>query len=422
MNKTFSRAAILVLLLGGAATTLAQMQTVVADTLNGKVIDGEPARELIGHVLLTQENTRVTCDRALQYMRTGKFFLSGNVVVTDDSMTLRAPRGSYYQSERRAEAFDSVYLDDGTTKLNAGYGEYFAEPKRAFFRIHVEVVDSSSVITSDSLTYWRATHRSLATGHVRVQSPADRLTIYGGRLDHDAERLYSRMIVDPVMVQLDSASGGGFDTLQVRANVLEAFRDSTHRLIATDSVRMVRSDLAATCRYVCFYTRGDSMHLRNSPVIWYEKTQVSGDSMNVYLRKRKLQRLLVTGDAFAVSRSDSLRPERIDQLTGDSLTMHFGAEGLQRMEVEGRAISLYHLYDDSLANGLNKTSGDRIVTHFAEGKAQTITVYGGVEGQYFPENMVHAHEQDYALPGLKWRTNRPRQIPVVTGDFPTPDH
>jgi len=410
------------LVVGCAAPALAQMQTVVADTLNGKVIDGEPARELIGHVLLTQERTRVTCDRALQYMRTGKFFLEGNVVVTDDSMTLRAPRGAYYQAERRAEAFDHVHLDDRTTNLTAEYGEYFGEPRRAFFRDHVVVVDSSSVIRSDSLTYWRATRRSLATGHVRVHSPADRLTIYGGHLDHDPERLYSRMIVDPVMVQLDSASGGGFDTLQVRAISLEAYRDSTHRLIARDSVRMVRSDLAATCRYVCFYTRGDSMHLRQNPVIWYEKTQVSGDSINVYLLKRKLERLVVTGNAFAASRSDSLRPERIDQITGDTLMMRFGAAGLQRMDVEGRAISLYHLYDDTLANGLNKTSGDRIVTHFAEGKAQTITVYGGVEGQYFPENLVHSREQDYALPGLLWRTNRPRRMPVDADHSTAPDH
>jgi lipopolysaccharide export system protein LptA len=377
-------------------------------------IAGEDVRELIGHVLLTQENTHVTCDRALQYIRDGKFLLTGNVVVTEDSLTLRAPRGVYYRPERRAEGFERVQLDDGNTRLTAEYGEYFAEERRAYFHTHVIVVDSSSVVSADTLLYWRLTRRSIAEGHVVVRSPADRLTIYGGRLDHDAVRLYSRMTVSPLMVQVDSAGEGRFDTLQVRGVALESYRDSTRRLVARDSVELVRTDLAATSRYACFFTAGDSIVLRGAPVIWYRETQVAGDSINVYLKKRKLQRLLVMGNAFAVSRSDSLHPERYDQIAGDRLRMAFGTQGLSRTDVEGRAVSLYHLYDDSLANGLNRTSGDRIVMLFAEGKAETITVYGGVEGEYFPENMVRGKETEYALPGFLWRANRPCLVKGVS--------
>jgi lipopolysaccharide export system protein LptA len=396
-------------------------QEVSADTLHVRQIAGEDVRELIGHVLLTQENTRVTCDRALQYIREGKFLLTGNVVVTEDSLTLRAPRGIYYRPERRAEGFEHVQVDDGNTRLTAEYGEYFAEERRAFFHTHVLVVDSSSVVSADTVLYWRLSRRSLAQGHVVVRSPADRLTIYGGRLDHDALRLYSRMTVSPLMMQVDSAGEGRFDTLQVRGVVLESYRDSTRRLIARDSVELVRTDLAATSRYACFFTAGDSMVLRGAPVIWYRDTQVAGDSINVYLKKRKLQRLLVMGSAFAVSRSDSLHPERYDQIAGDRLRMLFGTQGLSRTDVEGRAVSLYHLYDDSLANGLNRTSGDRIVMLFAEGKAETITVYGGVEGEYFPENMVRGKETDFALPGFTWRLNTPRLVRGVSSG-PVHDH
>ena len=396
----------LTLMTPGAPSVRAQ--EVSADTLHVRQIAGEDVRELIGHVLLTQENTHVTCDRALQYIRDGKFLLTGNVVVTEDSLTLRAPRGVYYRPERRAEGFERVQLDDGNTRLTAEYGEYFAEERRAYFHTHVIVVDSSSVVSADTLLYWRLTRRSIAHGHVVVRSPADGLTIYGGRLDHDALRLFSRMTVSPLMVQVDSAGEGRFDTLQVRGVALESYRDSTRRLVARDSVELVRTDLAATSRYACFFTAGDSIVLRGAPVIWYRETQVAGDSINVYLKKRKLQRLLVMGNAFAVSRSDSLHPERYDQIAGDRLRMAFGTQGLSRTDVEGRAVSLYHLYDDSLANGLNRTSGDRIVMLFAEGKADTITVYGGVEGEYFPENMVRGKESDYALPGFTWRPNMPR--------------
>jgi len=394
--------------LAALAPGLLHAQEVSADTLHVRRIDGEDVRELIGHVLLTQEATRVRCDRALEYMRTGVFLLFGNVVVTDDTMTLRAPRGRYDRPGRIAEVFERVELTEEGTTLHAGYGKYFAGERRAFFHTGVVVVDSSSVVHADTLEYWRASRRSRARGRVAVESPADRLTILGGLLEHDPDRLYSRMTIDPLMVQLDSAAGGTFDTLQVRGRVLEAYRDSTHRLIATDSVTLVRADLAARGRYACYYTGADSIVLRGAPLLWYRETQVAGDSIDVRLERRKVRLLTVTGNALAVSAGDSLHPGRFDQLEGDRLRMLFGAEGLSRTDVEGRAVSLYHLYDDTAANGLNRTSGDRIVIRFAAGKAERIAVYGGVEGQYFPENMVRGREAEYALPGFAWRTDRPR--------------
>jgi lipopolysaccharide export system protein LptA len=400
--------------MGPAPPAAAQQQKVIilehADSLVGRVIDGENARELIGNVAILQENVRITCDRALQFIQQGKVVLTGNVVVTDDSMTLKAPRAVYYRDERRAEGFENVRLDDGRVRLRAAYGEYLIDPRRAFFHTDVIVIDSASVVAGDTLTYDRTTRRSVATGNVRVHNPSDGMTIYGGRLDHDAARLYSRMTVRPLLVQIDTAGGGRADTLQVRGRTLEAYRDSTRRLIARDSVSIVRSDLAATGQYACFYTLGDSIELRRKPVIWYRQSQVNGDSINLTLRKRKLRRLNVLGNAVAVSRSDSLFPDRRDQMTGDRITMFFEDDGLRQTDVDGRATSLYFLYDDSLANGLNKTSGDRIRMHFASGRATTITVYGGVEGQYVPENMVARREREYDLPGTAWRLDRPRPV------------
>jgi lipopolysaccharide export system protein LptA len=410
-------AAALAALVACALPLLAQEQKVIllqhADSLEGRIIDGEQARELIGHVAIAHENVRVTCDRALQYLQQGKVILTGNVIVRDDSMAMRAPRAVYYREERRAEGFEDVHLDDGHVRVRADYGEYLINTRRARFHSRVVVVDSTSVIAGDTLTYDRMTRRSVVTGNVTVQNAQDGVTLYGGRLDHDPVALFSVMTVRPMLVQIDTAGDGRADTLQVRARRLEAYRDSTRRLIARDSVEMVRTDLAARGAYACFFTTGDSIALRRAPVIWYRETQLLGDSIDIFLAKRKLRRLHVTGNAVAVSRSDSLYPGRYDQMTGDRIAMHFDQGGLRETDVDGRAISLYFLYDDSLANGLNKTSGDRIQMHFAGGKATTITVYGGVEGQYVPENMVGRREHEYDLPGTAWRDDRPMPARVA---------
>ncbi|HCV44383.1 MAG TPA: hypothetical protein DGH68_12920 [Bacteroidetes bacterium] len=397
-----------------ASVGLAQTSRVIvlenADNVEGKQVNGEDAREFIGNVRFSQENVHVSCDRALQLLKSGRVDLIGNVVVVDDSgVTMRSPRGVYYRDERRATALDSVRLSDGKVLLTAKFGEYFVDPKRAFFRRNVVVQDTSSIVTADSLTYFRVEKKSIAEGDVTIHNRSENITITGHRLDHWSERQFSRVTENPVLIQIDSSNTGKLDTLVVRSRVMEAYRDTLKLLVAIDSVEIVRADLSALCKLAKFYTASDSIVLRGTPIVWYQDTQVTGDSINVYLKKRKLDYVSVMGNAFAISPGDSNFPLRYDQITGELMRMQFADKGLQRIEVETRAISVYHLYEDSLANGLNKTSGDRIIISFDDGKVQSLRVIGGVEGQYLPENMVHGNERDNQLAGFQLYTNRPRQ-------------
>jgi hypothetical protein len=337
----------------------------------------------------------------------GTVELMGHVVVEDDSVTMTAPRGFYYRDARRAEAFGEVRLTDGTSTLESAYGEYLVDPRLAFFRTRVVAHDSSSIMNADSARYDRNRKFTEAWGRVVLYQKEDGVTISGGRFEHDAVRQYSRMTEAPVLVQRDT-TGETVDTLVVRSKVMESFRDSTRLMVAHDSVQIVRRDLAGIAGTVTFYTRGDSILMRTGPVLWYEETQVTGDSINVYMRSRALERIRVMGNAFALSESDTGFVGRYDQLSGESLVMQFVRKRLQRIEVDVRATSLYFVYEDSAANGINKTSGDRIVMEFADGKAESIHVYGGVEGQYFPEPMVKLRVDEYRLPGFLRLDARPR--------------
>lgn len=380
-----------------------------ADSLVARVVDGQSARELIGNVRFSQDRVRISCERAVQFQETGNVQLLGNVVVVDDSLTMTFPRGMYFREERRAVAYDTVHLDDRSMTLSAHFGEYLIGPRKAFFRSKVVANDKESKLIADSLTYYRDDERTIALGNVEILSYADNLTIRGGHFESFKKQEYSRMTGFPVLVKYDTtASSGRIDTLIVRSRVMEAYRgEGDKRLVATDSVEILRSDMASIAGVAIFHTQDDSILLRRSPVIWYERTQVSGDSINVYLRRNKLDRVFVFGSSLAISRSDSLFPQKFDQITGEEMILHFGENGMERMDVNTRAISVYHVYEDSLANGLNKTSGDRIVMLWEEGKLSSIKVFGGVEGAYIPENLVQGREREYAVAGFVWREDRP---------------
>jgi hypothetical protein len=385
-----------------------------ADSLLGTVIDGLDVRELKGNVLMSQENVRLRCDRALQFVLAGRVELTGNVVVEQDSMTLLAPRALYHRDERRAEGFDGITLIDGRSVLTALTGEYLVDKRVALFRQRVVVRDSASTVSGDSLIYSRDEKRSVVMGHVSVHYIPDRIVITGGHLVHAGTVGYSRMTEDPVLVQLDS-SARGRDTLVVRSMIMEAVEDSLRRFIATDSVSIVRKGLAALCGRAIFFSKGDSIRLRALPVVWYERTQVLGDSIDVYLQGRALSRVEVMGSAVAVSQSDSTYPNRYDQLSGERLRMKFANRALDRIDVENQAISIYYVYEDTAANGLNRTSGDRIVMTFEKGKIRRVRVFGGVEGQYVPEKLVWGRESEFRIPGFVWRTDRPTLTDTLGG-------
>lgn len=385
-----------------------------ANTLEGRRIGDEEVQELTGNVHFVQvsstgEEIRVWSDRALRYLKQNKVELFGNVRLVRDSVDLRAPEGVYFGDTRRSEMRNGVTLRRGSMKLTSQFGQYFSDEKKAVFLGDVVVVDSTSTTRCDVLTYYEADERSIAVGRVQVSDMEKAITIFGDSLQHFDRIKYTIVPINPRLVQIDTTSDGTVDTLVVVSKLMEAFREPTERFVATDSVLMVRTDLAARCERATFYTREDRILLERQPVVWYGQNQVTGDTMTVTLENRKLKSVLVRGRAMAISRSDSLHVHRFDQIVGRELAMMFEDQKLKRIEAVRNAISLYYLFEEGRPNGVNKTSGDRIRVEFEEGRVENITVVGGVEGQYFPENMIRRREHQYNLEGFRWIEQRPKR-------------
>lgn len=382
-----------------------------ADSLVGMEINGERARELIGHVRFRQGTTMVNCERATQYLTSNKVSFDGVVEVHDDTLRMVGQRGMYYGDTKVAEAFDRVMLEDRTTVLRAAYGKYFIKEKKAYFKTNVFVEDTTSELTADELTYFREEEKSIAIGHVKVVNAKNNITILGNHFENFKKEKYSKVTEQPKVIQIDT-SGGKSDTLLVTSVIMESYQDSLERLVATDSVKIIRSGLAAEAGVSIYLTNRDSIVLNRSPIVWYtteklEDNQVSGDSIAIKLKKRKLETVYVRGRAFAISNTDTAYPKRFNQMSGREIILHFANDKIQQIRVNTTATSLYYLFEKRKGNGMNKTTGDRVVMSFVDGKMDKINVIAGVEGQYFPEKLVKGRESEYNLQGFNWRENRP---------------
>ncbi|MGE5315764.1 MAG: OstA-like protein [Acidobacteriota bacterium] len=410
--RAFAAACVLSLLcIAPTAQAFQVVQLHHADSLVGRVLPtGEDVRELSGSVYFSQGAVRVWCDRAVQYLAKNEFELVGNVKVIRDTVTLTSRYGRYFGQTKQAYCEQGVKLETKHVTLFADRGTYYTEERRAFFERHVRVLDSASTIYCDELTYYEADRRSIAHQNVRIINAGSGITMYGGHLDHFDNTHYSKMTVDPRMVQIDTSAAGEIDTLTVRSIVMESYDDSTRRLIASDSVTIVRSALSAKGGLVRYYRSEDRIELHKKPIVWYEEHQVTGDTVTLYLERRRLDHAVVRGHAFVLSQSDSLYPSRYNQLTGRLLTLRFRQNKIESAVVERNAVSLYFLYDGRQPNGVNRTSGDYISMTFREGKPDMIRIMRGIEGTYYPEPMVVRDTQAYNLDGFVLRRDRPTRV------------
>ncbi len=395
-----------------------RIELVAANLMLGS---GKEIRKWIGKVYFIQRNAtgdkvHLWCDSATQYLVENRVELFGHVKIVRDTTTITSDFGKYYGNEKRAEVSSNVRLVRGGTVLTSLAGKYYVDEKRSIFTGKVHMVDSTSSIVCNQLTNLEQESKSVAVGNVSVVNLANAATIFGDTLVHFEKSRSSIVTSNPRLIQIDTSSSGKIDTLVVISRIMESYQDSLERFVAIDSVKMARSELSASAGRIIFYNKKDLIILQHHPIVWQTTSQITGDSIVVGLKNRRLNTVFVKGHAVAISRSDSTYHDRYNQMTGREMTMYFSNDELSRVFVNNNATSMYYLFDDNKPDGANKSSGDNITMDFLLGKIDRIKIVGGVLGQYYPEKMLARRESEYNLDGFKLYTVRPRRKALTIVD------
>lgn len=398
---------------------------------------------MIGHVVITQADIRITCDRAIQYLARNDAILIGNVVVTQDTLTIEAEKGYYYGDEKIAKCTTGVKLNDGKVVLTAINGDYFFKESRAHFANNVTLYDTVSTLKCNVLNYYKIEERAVAVGrvsisdsvntilsdslvhlrrpkityaekNVKITNSSNNAVIYGGHLEDYSMRKYTLITDNPLLIQIDTTEGGGADSLIIASTIMESYNDSTQKFIATDSVRILRGVFSSRNDYSVYYRSQEKIVTYKAkeedmfPVLWYETSQLTGDSVNIFIPDNKLDRIEVFRNGFILSRNEEFSL-RYDQISGDSLTIYFDTTGIHYTDVDGNVLSIYYMYDNNEVNGLTKSASQKAKIFFAEKKVSEVKLYISPTSEYHPENVVEGNEQTYTLPGFIVIGGRPQK-------------
>lgn len=440
MNRTIFLSLILF-----ASVLSAQQQDglvrVIGDSLVGKMINGESIREVHGNVIITQDDVTITCDKAIQYIAKNEAELIGKVVVHQDSIVIKTDAGYYYGDSKTTFSKVGVTLFDGHVNLFSKIGYYYFDDKRADFYQNVKlydsvttmwsdkltyyndedraiavgnikIVDTANVVYADSLEHFRNTRKTFAFNNVRIYDKENKLAIFGKFFEDYGDSNYSKIFGEPLLIKIDTTSSGGFDTLVVSSKLMEAFGDSTKKLVATDSVKIVRSGFASLNNFSEFYQLKDEIYTvrrendLSQPVIWNDEAQLIADTITIQTEKNKLKYMDLNSNASIISQNEKYNL-RYDQISGKQIQMFFGENGLENTDVDGNVLSIYYLYEENEPNGLLKSSSEKAKIFFNDDEIKDVKLYGSPISEYHPENLVHEKEKDFTLPTFIIIKDRP---------------
>jgi lipopolysaccharide export system protein LptA len=191
-------------------------------------------------------------------------------------------------------------------------------------------------------------------------------------------------------------------------------KDTTLRfVIGFHHVRIFSDSLQAVADSLYYSSKDSVFRLYYSPVAWGSGNyQISGDTMYVYTKNKKAQRLYVFENALAINK---MTRQFYNQLKGTTINVFFKGGEIDYIRARGNSESIYYVQDEKKAfTGVNKAHADVIDMLFSpkydsagkpNGKElNRVVLRTDAEGTMYP--IKHVNFDDMVLRGFKWQEDR----------------
>ena len=310
-------------------------------------------------------------------------FISGNVVFTKGNLTLNCQEGRQYENEGLAILYNDVSAFQDLRNLTCDTLKFFSRQDRLLSVGHSHVWDDDYDLRADTITVFTNIDSGIATGNVTLIQKGQ--IINANRIEYQKDR------------EQDGVS-----------------------YTAVGNVTIEDSSRIATCGIAKYDRKNETTTLDVEPEIKENNRQLSGTKIILNYEREKLKKLHIPKRAFAITPIRGYKKSLIDTMSvGDSLSFDDRMEGttltsffkdgiIDSLRIEGMAKTVYHIFEDSIYQGKNNSSGDTIALSFYDNDLSIINIIGGSEGKYLPDSIANDNDQPviYKANKIKYRLNR----------------
>jgi lipopolysaccharide export system protein LptA len=327
-----------------------------------------------------------------------------------------------------------IYSDSGRRTIKTHEGYFDLKNKKGILNKRSVVEDSTATFTADDMAMDDSTKLGEFRGNAvyRGKDSAKGFDLIANNIKTDRKKdillatqkpiLLIKQGKDSIFVSADTLYSARLSDLQKTRRV-PVIRDvdSTKRLSdstdKTDSstnkyfeayfnVRIFSDSLQARSDSL-FYSLQDSVfRLFTNPVVWAKENQITGDTIYLYTKNKKPERLYVFENAMALSRVDST--QYFQQVKSTTINALFEDGKINFMRAKGSAENVYYGQDEHKHFiGVNKSNSDIIDVLFDNSQPKRVSFLRNLDGTMYPMRQVN-HEE-IKIRGFKWLDNiRPK--------------
>lgn len=318
----------------------------------------------------------------------------------------------------------TTIIDTSRRIIKTKEGFFDRKNKKGMLFKRSVIDDSSYTFTADEMAFDDSTKLSEFRGNAvyRGKDTAEGFDMIANNIKTDRKKdillatekpiLLIKQGKDSIFIAADTLYSARLANL-MKTRRVPVIRDSTNALDSTKrqadstikyfeayyNVKIFSDSLQARGDSL-FYSLQDSVfRLFTNPVVWAQENQITGDTIYLYLKNKKPERLQVFENAMAISRVDST--QYYNQVKGNTINAFFVDGKINFLRAKGNAENVYYGQDElKKFIGVNKSSADLIDILFDDGKAKQVTFQRNLDGTMYP--MREVNHEDIRLRGYKW--------------------
>jgi lipopolysaccharide export system protein LptA len=355
---------------------------------------------------VVNKKTVLTSEEGYYYSDIKDVYFKKNVQLKDPSFRLSSDSLLYNTQTETARFIAETFITDTSNRtIITKEGFYNIKTGKAEFGQNPVINDGAVRITALRIALDDSTGISQAEGNAVVVDTAQGTTILAGvifRNNKTQSLLATRkplMIIkqdqDSIYIAADTLFSARLtdlygptdsvivDTLKKVTTVSANDKDSTNRYFeALRNVRIFSDSLQAASDSLFYSFKDSTFRLYQDPVIWANKSQITGDTIYLFTKNKKADRMQVFENSLLVN---EVQPQIFNQIAATRMDGYFIDGSIDSVRARGFAESIYFLQEeDSSFSGINETTSDILDIYFKDQELQKVVFRSAVSGTLWP--------------------------------------
>ncbi|MGZ8541782.1 MAG: OstA-like protein [Chitinophagaceae bacterium] len=203
--------------------------------------------------------------------------------------------------------------------------------------------------------------------------------------------------------RLEGRDSLAVDTIKGRKALANNEKDSTNRYFeAYRNVRIFSDSLQSVCDSMFYSFRDSIFRLYQDPVVWAQKSQITGDTILLFTKNKKPDKVEAFENSFLVNR---LEDDVFNQIKSARMDGWFVDGNIDSVRAKAFAECIYYIQDDDSAyTGINQSQCDIIDIYFENKELDKVVFRSAVTGTLWP--IRQKSPQEMQLPGFRWLEER----------------